>query len=188
MKCLLCESFSFNLICKKCIESIIFEPHTRDVKGLMVYSFYSYSTIELLLQSKYSIIGSRIYKILAKRAVEYFKQNISSDFSGVYGIGLDDRIDSSYSHTGIIVNEFKSIFTPIFGVLKASNNIHYAGKSLEYRENNKKGFIYYGHSGLECVIFDDIITSGCSIKEANEVLKQNGVKCLFALSLSDARF
>ena len=106
----------------------------------------------------------------------------------MYGVGVDDRVSSYYSHSGIIVREFAKNFTPLFGALTAQNNIHYAGKSLKYRQNHKKGFVYSGRRGISAVLIDDIITSGASIDEARECLEQSGVNVLFALVLSDARF
>lgn len=188
MKCLVCEDFSLKLICKKCDSLIKLSPQKRHyADGFSVFSFYEYQNVEFLLKSKYHLIGSRIYKFLAKKACLYF-QSINSDFGGVYGIGLDDRVEDSYSHSGIIVREFAKSFTPLFGVLKAKNGIHYAGKSLKYRQNHKKGFVYSGKMGISAVIIDDIITSGASIDEARECLEKSGVNVLFALVLSDARF
>ena len=188
MKCLMCEDFSFNIICKNCDSLIKLAPQKRFyADGFAVFSFYEYQTIEFLLKSKYYLIGSRIYKFLAKKAWAYFS-GINSDFGGVYGIGIDDRVEHCYSHSGVIVKEFAKSFTPLFGVLKAQNGIHYAGKSLKYRQNHKKGFIYSGKQGISAVLIDDIITSGASIDEARECLESNNVRVLFALVLSDARF
>lgn len=186
MKCLLCKKLSLKIICKSCNNDIKIVPKKRILlDGLSVYSFFDYDNIEYLLKSKYSLIGSKIFKILALKASLYFKNNIA-DFSEVYAIGIDDKVESYYSHSGVIVKQFSNIFKPLYGTLKASNNIHYAGKSLEFRQQNKKGFIYSGKSNINVVLLDDIITTGESLKEAREVLQKNGVNVLFALTLSDA--
>lgn len=188
MKCLICEDFSLSVICKKCDSFIKLSPQKRHyADGFAVFSFYEYQSVEFLLKSKYHLIGSRIYKFLAKKAQRYF-QSANGDFHGVYGIGVDDRVEHYYSHSGVIVREFAKNFTPLFGALKAQNNIHYAGKSLKYRQNHKKGFVYSGRRDISAVLIDDIITSGASIDEARECLEKNGVKVLFALVLSDARY
>ncbi|MGX2982209.1 phosphoribosyltransferase [Helicobacter sp. 23-1045] len=188
MKCLMCEDFSFNVICKNCDSLLKLSPQKRFyADGFAVFSFYEYQSIEFLLKSKYHLIGSRIYKFLAKKAWAYFS-GTNADFGGVYGIGIDDRVSSFYSHSGVIVKEFAKSFTPLFGALKAKGDIHYAGKSLKYRQNHKKDFVYSGKRDISAVLIDDIITSGASIDEARECLESNGVRVLFALVLSDARF
>lgn len=184
----MCGDFSLKVICKNCDSLLTLSPQKRHyADGFAVFSFYEYQAVEFLLKSKYHLIGSRIYKFLAQKAQRYF-QSINSDFRGVYGIGLDDRVSSYYSHSGVIVREFAKNFTPLFGTLRARNNIHYAGKSLKYRQNHKKDFVYSGRRDISAVIIDDIITSGASIDEARECLESSGVRVLFALVLSDARF
>ena len=190
MKCILCQNLSFKLICNDCDKKIkIFPKERKSFDGFMVYSFFDYQDIEYLLKSKYNLIGSRIYKILARKAFIYFKNEIDNSFNSlnIYGIGIDDRVKKYYSHSGVIINEFRHIFKPLFGSLISTNNIHYAGQSLQYRQNNKKDFIYKGRSGIDAVLFDDVITTGLSIKEAREVLIKNKVNVLFALTLTDAR-
>ena len=188
MKCILCQNLSLRLICKSCDEKIALTPRQRiSFDDFMVYSFFDYQDIEFLLRSKYSLIGSRIYKILARKAFLYFREETALDSLDIFGIGIDDRVKKYYSHCGVIINEFSSIFRPLFGALVSSNDICYAGKSLAYREANKKDFIYKGKSSINVVLFDDVITTGLSIKEAREVLGKSGVNVLFALTLSDAR-
>ncbi|RDU62879.1 ComF family protein [Helicobacter sp. MIT 14-3879] len=155
--------------------------------GFIIYSFYEYQNIEFLLKTKYYLIGNKIYKFLSNKAVKYFRDNINGDFSKIYSIGIDDRVDSFYSHSGVIVREFSEIFKPLFGVLKATNNIHYAGKNLQYRKDNKKGFIYNWRNNIDVILIDDVITTGCSIIEARECLLNHNVRALFAITLSDAR-
>lgn len=188
MKCIVCEELSLKLVCKSCDLSILLTPKKRYyADGFAVFSFYEYQAIEFLLKSKYHLIGSRIYKFLSQKAHNYFKA-INSDFSGVYSVGIDDRVQSYYSHSGVILKAFAKSFTPLFGTLQARNDIHYAGRSLQYRQSHKKGFVYSGKSGIDAVIIDDVITSGASIDEARRVLSESGVNVLFALVLSDARF
>lgn len=188
MKCLICEDLSLNLICKNCNNKIPIYPNKRiELDGFCIYSFYEYQNIELLLKTKYSLIGSRIYAYLAKKAYLYFINEIKADFSEVYAIGIDDRVEQFYSHSGVIVKAFSKVFKPLFGTLKATNNIHYAGKSLKYRQENKKGFVYSGKKGINAILLDDIVTTGESIKEARAVLEKSDVNVLFSLVLSDAR-
>lgn len=190
MRCLLCQNLSVKLICKSCDKKLVISPKKRrSYDDFVVYSFFDYQDIEYLLRSKYSLIGSRIYKILARKAFLYFRDEVGDlpDSLNIFSIGIDDRVKKYYSHCGVIIKEFDSIFNPLFGTLIANNNICYAGKSLAYRESNKKDFVYSGKGNINVVLFDDVITTGLSIKEAREVLRKSGVNVLFALTLSDAR-
>ncbi len=189
MKCIICGKWSIKLVCNICDNTITLSPQKRiSYDGFAVYSFFAYQSVEYLLKSKYHLIGSKIYKILAHKAYSYFKDNVKGDFSDTYAIGIDDRVERFYSHSGVIVREFRHIFKPIIGALIATNGIHYAGKSLEYRQHNKKGFIYSGLDNINAILIDDIITSGLSLKEARETLESHGVIVPFALTLCDARF
>ena len=83
-------------------------------------------------------------------------------FGEVKLIGIDDCARSFYSHTGVLVREFAlssaksskkskdlqnrakssrkpSAIVPIYGELKATNQVSYAGKSLAFRQANKRG-------------------------------------------------
>lgn len=83
-------------------------------------------------------------------------------FGEVKLIGIDDCVRSFYSHTGVLVREFalssanshkksknlqnhakfarkSSAIVPFYGELKATNQVSYAGKSLAFRQANKRG-------------------------------------------------
>lgn len=86
----------------------------------------------------------------------------NTDFGEIKLIGIDDCVRSFYSHTGVLVREFaissaksskksknlpnhakssrkSSAIVPIYGELKATNQVSYAGKSLAFRQANKRG-------------------------------------------------
>ncbi|MCX2717854.1 phosphoribosyltransferase [Helicobacter sp. MIT 21-1697] len=202
MKCLVCEKWSFSLICKECLAHIPLTPRYRILQdSIKVYSFYRYEDVTFLMQSKYHLVGSRILCLLAKRAAEYFFTHFSS-----YGftnssfpialVGLDDYPYGAYSHVGVIAKVFskesKGIFKAHFGVLKAQNQVKYAGKNLAFRQDNPKGFMYKPSFAQNvdiqsrgCVLLDDIITTGTSLNEAISALK--GFKIHFCLALCDAK-
>lgn len=185
MRCLICGVWNLNgLICKKCIPTLSLGK--RLVDGVSVYSFYAFSEIEFLLHFKYQPIGSRIMTMLARWASLYFSQNFSFPH-GLMGVGIDDRIKNGYSHTGIILHEFKRCgIQPIYGELKAKNPISYAGKSLQYRQANPKGFQTQLVS-RDVVVMDDVITTGVSLQEAIGLLRSKNNRVILALTLCDAR-
>ncbi len=188
MRCVVCQKWSLLIICKSCEQRFLqIQPNIRLIEDFKVYSFYCYEDIGFLLHAKYHAFGSRIYHLLAKRAGAYFFHSIQrKPLKGVYGVGIDDRIKHAYSHTGILLHHFRASIKPIYGELIAKNKVSYAGESLEFRQKNPKKFCF-SHEGLEWVIFDDVITTGTSMLEARQVIKQKGGNPLFGIVLSDAR-
>ena len=80
---------------------------------------------------------------------------------------------------------------PSYGTLIASNPISYAGKSLEFRQNNPRNFVYkpkIHKPDMGVILFDDIITSGLTLTQAYECLNAHNVRVLFAITLADAKF
>jgi competence protein ComFC len=63
----------------------------------------------------------------------------------------------------------------------------YSGQSLEFRLSNPRKFTYTGKKNIDAILVDDIITTGTTLQEAMIVLKKNGVRVQFALTLADAR-
>lgn len=187
------------MICKTCLDSIPLRLSIRKLTdSVSVYSFYAYSDVSLLMQSKYQLIGSRVLKLLAYKAAAYFFTHIDFDFTQRVGlVGLDDYPYGAYSHTGIIVRAFeresKGAFKGVYGVLKARNAIKYAGESLAFRQNNPKGFYLTRNISYPFVVLvDDIITTGTSFREAISVFSafdvenESGVKSKVALDSKSA--
>ncbi|RDU59141.1 phosphoribosyltransferase [Helicobacter marmotae] len=194
MKCLICEKYGWNIICKVCLEAIPITPRSRIVRdSIYVYSFYRYEDVAFLMQSKYHLIGSRILTLLAQNAAKYFFSLDVVDYarqSSIPLIGLDDYPYGAYSHVGVIARAFakqsKGVFKAYHGVLKAQNNVKYAGQNLHFRVNNPKGFVLKrGFKAGEVVLLDDIITTGTSLSEAIGALEYCNV--LFCITLCDAK-
>jgi len=76
---------------------------------------------------------------------------------------------------------------PQHASLMAQNRVHYAGKPLQYRLDNPRDFRYTGRSGVDVILVDDIITTGITLQEAQQVLLSHDVNVLFALTLADAK-
>jgi len=68
--------------------------------------------------------------------------------------------------------------------LMANNKVNYSGKNLQFRLENPRDFSYIGKKDIEVILVDDIVTTGTTLKEATQLLKQNGVEVLFALTLA----
>ncbi len=189
MYCLLCGNLSFSLICKECRRDFLKPNLTKRIlpNGLEVYSFYKYRDIEKLILTKHKFIGYFIYSILAKESFKSFKDILSIDRK-IYVLPIDDNVKNGYSHTAILAKEMQSSYIkPIFSKLRAINSVKYSGKSLSFRESNPRGFKYNYKKNIDVVLVDDIITTGTTIQEADELLKKYNVNVLFALTLCDAR-
>jgi len=183
MFCLTCNSFSFEIICKKCQKNLL-TPTIQ--KRDDIISFYSYEEIENLLKYKYHPFGSRIFEILAKNSFLEFSKVYKEK---IYSISIDDKTKKGYSHTAILNHSLKSNYiTPLYKKLLSTNNITYAGKSLEYRKNNPRKFKYLGKKDIEVILVDDVVTTGTTINEAKKVLSEYGVKVAFCMVLVDKRW
>jgi competence protein ComFC len=185
-----CQCLSLRTFCKNC-ETNLLTPSIvkRTIGTLDVYSFYKYSTIENLLLTKHTPQGYRIFKALANITLKPFIDKfIAADPREIYIIGIDEKVKNGYSHTSLLTHSMKNMKAKILhSSLMAQNRVSYAGKTLQYRIENPRNFIYKGKSKIEAILVDDIITTGITLQEAQNVLLSHGVNVLFALTLADAK-
>jgi competence protein ComFC len=179
---------SLPLICKDC-QSIYLTPNLQKkeiITGFFVYSFYDYEDIKEFIYSKYDVIGSQIFEILAKNSFELFANSFNFD-ERVYSISIDDNVNKGYSHSAILNNALKSRnIKPLYNKLQAQNNVIFANKSYGYRLSNPRDFIYKKplfKKVKNVILVDDIITSGLTLLEAKDTLTREGINTLFAITL-----
>ena len=190
MRCISCEDFSLEIICKQCQKELSNPKlNKREIqKDFFVYSFYSYDDIKDLLNAKYKFYGDRVYKILAKLSFSKFTQNFDFDIKS-YAIPIDDHTRHDFSQTALLVKSLESkTITPIYNCLHASNIVKYAGKDLKFREQNPRDFIYKGKKNIKVILVDDLITTGLTMIEAKDILSKYNCEVLFGLTLCDAKF
>ncbi|MFP6075651.1 ComF family protein [Helicobacter pylori] len=189
MRCLTCLKLSFKPLCPNCLNDLPLSLKVRVLEGVSVYSFYAYSEIEELIKSKYALIGSRILPLLSQKAGKEFVRILQEQGlnTPLYGIAIDDKIKSFYSHSAALLKGFcQGNLKPTYGTLRATNTISYAGKSLEFRANNPRDFTFKGDESLDYFLLDDIITTGTTLKEALKYLKALNIKAHFAIALCSA--
>jgi len=189
MRCIICEKISFLAICKTCQNDFLNSSLSkREIsKDFFVYSFYEFDEIKQLINSKYYFYGDRILNILADLSFRKFSNNFKFNQS-VTVIPIDDHMRHDFSHSAILAKHMKSKYLNVkFNTLKAQNIIKYAGKSLKFRQKNKRDFSYTGKKNLKIILVDDLLTSGSTILQAKEILEKNNCEVLFALTLSDAK-
>ncbi len=188
MRCFSCSKLSLKIICKTCKEQL-FVPtvSTRTVGTLDVISFFKYSTLESLLHTKHKPEGYRIYKALAKMTMKPFiEEFVESDDRDVYIVGIDEHVKSGYSHVALLTRAMKTNCSiPQHSSLMAGNRVNYSGKTLQYRLEHPRDFVYSGKCDIDVILIDDIITTGVTLQEAQKVLITHGVNVLFALTLAD---
>lgn len=162
---------------------------TRYIDDLKVFYFYDYSEIKRLILSKHHTHGSAVFKALANIAFKGFaKQFYLENTKQIFALPLDDHVRNSYSHTAILARALKnSQIKPVYNALRATNHVSYAGKSLEFRQKNPRGFELKKELFAPVILVDDIITTGLSLKEAYACAKKAGVEVLFGIVLADAR-
>lgn len=188
MRCFSCSILSFKIICKQCLEELFIPTiSTRKVGTMDVISFFKYSTLETLLHSKHKPEGYRIYKALADMTVKPFiEEFVESDDRDVYIVGIDEYVKSGYSHVALLTRAMKTKSSiPQYSALMAQNRVNYSGKSLQFRLDHPRDFLYRGKSNVDVILVDDIITTGITLQEAQKVLMTHGVNVLFALTLAD---
>ena len=188
MKCLLCENFSLTHICSSCQETFLTPSlyKRRLSNGIEVISFYKYNDIKDLLHTKHTYLGFYIYNILAKLSFKKFSDEFNLNYH-VVSLGINDHVKDGYSHTAILNKYLKSkTIKPLFSKLRAKNSISYSGKSKEFRIMNPRAFTLHDISEKRVILVDDIITTGTTLNEACQLLKQNKKEVLFCLTLADA--
>lgn len=146
MRCFSCEKLSFHTICKRCRQTYLqpsfFKRKLDD--DFFVFSFYEYDQIKELLNAKYHPYGDKIYKILADLAFKKFAQNFQYNIF-LQSINIENKNIQDFSHTAILSKALNSShIQSIYRQLQAQNHIKYAGKSLDFRKNNPRDFLYLG--------------------------------------------
>ena len=188
MRCYSCSKLSFKIICKTCVSQLFtLSMSTRKVGTLDVISFFKYSSLETLLHSKHKPEGYRIYKALAQMTMKPFiEEFVESDDRDIYIVGIDEYVKSGYAHVALLSRAMKTRTSfPLHSSLMAQNRVNYSGKSLQFRLENPRDFVYKGKQDIDVILVDDIITTGITLQEAQKVLMEHGVNVLFALTLAD---
>lgn len=188
MRCFSCSKLSFKVICKTCIQQLFVPSVTeRKIGTLNVISFFKYTTLETLLHSKHKPEGHRIYKVLADLTMKPFIETFTAvDKRDIYIVGIDEYVKSGYAHIALLTKAMKTKTSiPQHSVLMAQNRVNYSGKSLQFRLENPREFVYNGKRDVDVILVDDIITTGITLQEAQKVLISHGVNVLFALTLAD---
>ena len=187
LRCYICNSISLPIFCKKCEESILIpDIRKKVINNLEIYSFYRYSTIEPLLLLKYKPEGFRVLKALARITFRKFVKEFNTDTDEVNIIGIDERVKNGYSHIACMTHQMNIKGVNILhSSLLSKNRVNYAGKNLDFRKNNPRNFEYNGKENISVILVDDIITTGTTLIEAQEILKKYNVTVDFALVLAD---
>ena len=188
MRCLSCHELSIHTFCKLCKEKLLKPSVTkRDINSLEVYSFFKYQNIEDLLLTKHTPQGFNVYKALARLSFKPFVEEfMEQDEHDIYVVGIDENVRSGYSHVALLTREMRHKNIKVqHAKLMAKNKVNYSGKSLQFRLENSREFIYTGLNNIEVILVDDIVTTGTTLSEAKEVLAKSGVDVLFALTLAD---
>jgi len=188
MRCILCHNYALSLICRRCRKTFL-EP-TPNIRILdddfKVYSFYRYDEIADLIKTKHTHIGSTVYRIIAQNASAWFNANF--DFKEDIGlIPIDDNPKSGYAHTAIIVRALRQKHLhPLYGTLRAKNDVTYSARTLSYRQSHPRGFSYSNKSYEKVILIDDLVTTGTTLLEAKKAVQKRGTDPLFAITLADA--
>lgn len=159
MRCYSCSKLSVKIICKIC-ETQLFVPtvSTRTVGTLDVISFFKYSTLESLLHSKHKPEGYRIYKALAHMTMKPFiEEFVESDDRDVYIVGIDETVKSGYAHVALLTRAMRTKYSiPQHSALMAQNRVNYSGKSLQFRLEHPRDFVYKGKPDIDVILVESV--------------------------------
>ncbi|HIP44058.1 MAG TPA: ComF family protein [Sulfurospirillum arcachonense] len=187
MKCILCESYTFAHICKTCQKSFL-SPSFSQRKlpnGIDIISFYKYEEIKELLFTKHTDFGFYIYTLLAKLSFKQFAQEFHTKEKYI-SLAIDDTIKSGYSHTAILNKSLKTYnINPLYNKIRARNSISYSGKSKIFREQNPRNFQVKKLTSDNIILVDDIVTTGQTLIQACNKIKEQGKSVSFCLVLTD---
>jgi competence protein ComFC len=116
----------------------------------------------------------------------FIEEFVETDERNVYIVGIDEYVKNGYAHVSLLTRAMKTKTSiPQHSALMAQNRVNYSGKSLQFRLENPREFVYKGKSNIDVILVDDIITTGITLQEAQNVLLSHGVNVLFALTLAD---
>lgn len=189
MRCLSCHLLSLKPICDRCKQALLVPSVSRRKIGtLEVVSLFGYEHLERYLLTKHTPIGYRVYKYFGQEFMAPFLQDFSYNQNDqITLLAIDERVDSGYSHTALLSHYAKSKkISRAHSVLFSKNPVKYAGKTLQYRIENPRNFVYTGKHNISVILIDDIVTTGMTLSEASTILKKQEVDVLFALTLADA--
>lgn len=190
MKCISCGSFSLPIICNLCESYLLVNKiYKRELsKEFENLSFYSFSELENLIESKYHFHGDKVFDKLAKNSFSKFAKEFNYE-KEVYIIPIDDHTRHNFSHTAILAKAMKTKnLIPKYNCLNAKNIVKYAGRDLEFRQKNKRDFQVKNLKNKKVILVDDLITTGTTILEAKKALEKENNEVLFSLTLADAKF
>ena len=197
MRCYNCGVFTLLGFCQHCLAELgDFSLGSRSffdekrAEFFKVYYFYKYSSIKHLLHSKHKFYGYFVLRFLARLSFGRFEDFFRGEnLPTINALPLDDRVKNAlYSHSAILARALKSKhIKPIFGALQAQNELKYSGKSLSFRQKNKRKFKLLKPLKHPVILVDDIITTGSSMLEARAILEKKQISVLFGLVLADAK-
>jgi len=154
--------------------------------GLEVYSFYGYGEISRLLHTKHTYIGAKVFLQLSRHAILPLLKPLEN--KDIYALPIDDHVRNGYSHSAVIAKALNRYVKPKYRALRARNKVRYSGQKLSLRKAQKRNFrLTCRGSDLDVILVDDIVTTGNTLMEANEVCQRENINVLFAVTLADAR-
>jgi len=148
-------------------------------------SFYGYESVNVLLHTKHTDLGYYCFQIMAQESFVPFSEAFVYDRK-IAALGIDDQVKSGYAHTALLAKALQSRYiTPRYGKLRASNTVHYAGKSRQYRLEHPRNFTLLPFQEESVILVDDIMTTGTTLIEAINTIERAGKEVLMCLTLAD---
>ncbi len=199
-KCVICScSKTDNLLCKNCLKEVVFLsgfPH-KICNSIPIYSACIYTgVIKKLIQLFKFSHKKNLSKLLAQLAFDYFKKlNLDKNFIVIYPDSfILKSLSRGYEHMYLIARDFCALggFKLYkHAILKIKNTkAQYQAKN---RKENIKGTFKINKKYIDILknnpvlLFDDITTSGSTLEEIINILKNENINNITCFTISKAQ-
>lgn len=187
------EVYKYGL-CKSCLDKLDYVDNHFSLGEVDCYAIYFYNNFFASLISSYKYRRKiDLYKVFGEMAYVYGRDK--GLFEGKFLLpapsSIQTKRDRGFDHIGLICDYFleRTDMTYLEGFSKAKNTRPQHQLSLEDRQRNLRGaFSFDGClSGEPILIFDDIITTGSTILEISDLLKEKGAGKVTAFCLASSQ-
>jgi competence protein ComFC len=203
--CLLCFNYNKNYLCSDCLSKLNFRPsfnclecgqkvvgrcrikeHSSIIKYLISFGFYEDEFLKMMV-----LLGKNGYKEIFEDLSEiissFLKNYDFKDYSFAF-VPVTKRklIDRGFNQSEVLAQKLaKNLNLKIFsGLIKIKDTEDQAKLDFEKRLNNLKDvFKVKSTPPKKIILIDDVKTTGTTLKECAQALKEAGTKEIIALTI-----
>lgn len=186
------EIYKYNL-CEDCLSKLDYVDNSFYIDDFKVFNIYFYNDFMASLIGAYKFHRrTNLYETFGKMVFDYIekKELFNFDYFLVSPSSKSSVKKRGFDHIKMISDYFigKTNMTYLEGFKKVKSTKDQHSLSLEDRKLNLIDSFEFSKdlSGKSVLIFDDIITSGNTMKEIAKKLRENSCEEIMALSISSS--